>query len=304
MEGGGEHNTDIYPQHHLIKTIMSKKSQDNTSASIGLPQVIWPFLAGLAHLHVVYFAAYKTVFPVLLSQVSGKPTEEFQSELYLLDRAVFIAYMIDLIACYFGAIPFSRCNRSKDIIEHHLPTLLLALPFAIPTWASIGGIEPSLSILDLEVGNEFRDAFIKGCMMASGFAYISSMNEVFMCFQRVEMSLQKAATFADIPQMEHHFFTSRLLIGMELCYKLSFFWGLSILACWGCIMLPYSVFQMHMANDDLAMWQVIFRLATSPIVLRALLFLTFSVVMYPSMGSRCLRRVQQFFAEGKEKKTA
>jgi len=283
---------------------MSKKTQDKPTGSIGLPQVILPFLAGLAHLHVVYFAAFKTVLPIAQAQVSGKPTEEFQSELYSLDRAVFIAYLIDLIACYFRALPFSRCNRARDIIEHHLPTLLLALPFAVPTWASVGSIEPSLPILDLEEGNEMRDMFIKGCMMASGFAYISSMNEVFMCFQRVEMSLQKATTFTDIPQMEHHFFTSRLLIGMELCYKLSFFWGLSILACYGCVMLQYSVFQMHMSNDDLALWQVLFRVITSPMVLRGALFLAFSVVMYPSMGSRCLRKVKQFFAEGQEKKTA
>ncbi|CAJ1949169.1 unnamed protein product [Cylindrotheca closterium] len=280
---------------------MCKKSRDKTTGSIGLPQVILPFLAGLTHLHVVYFAAFKTVLPVLLGDVSRKQTEDFQSELYYLDRAVFIAYFVDLFCCYFKALPFSRCNRSKDIIEHHLPTLLLALPLAVPTWAKMDSIESSLPILSLGEDSEIRDEFIKGCMMASGFAYISSMNEVFMCFQRVEMSLQKAATFADIPQMKHHFFTSRLIIGMELCYKLAFFWGLSILACYGCVKLPYAVYQMHMSNDELALWQVLFKMIISPIVLRALLFLTFSVVMYPSMGKRCLRKVKQFFAEGKEK---
>mmetsp|Transcript_8421 Transcript_8421/g.20260 ORF Transcript_8421/g.20260 Transcript_8421/m.20260 type:complete len:284 (-) Transcript_8421:255-1106(-) len=283
---------------------MCEKTQNKPAASIGLPQVILPFLAGLAHLHVVYFAAFKTVLPILRGEVSGKQTEDFQFELYYLDRAVCIAYLVDLICCFFKALPFSRCNRSKDIIEHHLPTLLLALPFAIPTWAQLDSFEPSLPILSLGEDNELRDEFIKGCMMASGFAYISSMNEVFMCFQRVEMSLQKAAKFTDIPKMKQHYFTSRLIIGMELCYKLAFFWGLSILACWGCVKLPYAVFQMHMSNDDLALWQVLFKMITSPIVLRALLFLTFSVVMYPSMGSRCLRKVKQFFAEGQEKKTA
>ncbi|KAL3941446.1 MAG: hypothetical protein SGBAC_004186 [Bacillariaceae sp.] len=283
---------------------MCKKTQEKSAASIGLLQVILPFLAGLAHLQVVYFAFFKTILPILHGGVAGKQTDVFQFELYALDLAVAIAYMVDLVGCYFGALPFSRCNRSKDIIEHHLPTLLLALPFAIPTWAQMESIESSLPILSLGEDNELRDEFIKGCMMASGFAYISSMNEVFMCFQRVEMSLQKAAKFTDIPQMKHHFFTSRLIIGMELCYKLAFFWGLSILACWGCVKLPYAVYQMHMSNEELALWHVPLKMITSPIVLRALLFLTFSVVMYPSMGSRCLRKVKQFFAEGREKKTA
>ncbi|CAJ1949171.1 unnamed protein product [Cylindrotheca closterium] len=280
---------------------MCEKSRDRTIGSIGLPQVILPFLAGLAHLHVVYFAALKTLLPVVLGDVSRKQTEDFQSELYYLDRAVFIAYIVDLFCCYFKALPFSRCNRSKDIIEHHLPTLLLALPLTVPTWAQMDAIESSLPILSLGEDSEIRDEFIKGCMMASGFAYISSMNEVFMCFQRVEMSLQKAETFADIPQMKYHVFTSRLIIGMELCYKLAFFWGLSILGCWGCVTFPYAVYQMHMSNDELALWQVLFKMITSPIVLTGLLFLIFSVLMYPSMGKRCVRKLKQFLAEGKVK---
>lgn len=245
----------------------------------------------------------KTILPILQDRVSGKSTEDFSMELYSLDRAVFIAYLVDLLSCYFDALPFSRCNRAKDIIEHHLPTLFLALPFAVPTWAGIQSIESSLRILDLEVDDPVRDDFILGIMMASGFAYISSMNEVFMCFQRVEMSLQKAAIFADIPQMKHHFFTSRLVIGMELCYKLAFFWGLSIIACYGCVKVQYAAFQVH-SNDDKALWQVLLIMTKSPIVLRAVLFLSFSVVMYPSMGSRCLRKVKQWLNEGQTKKEA
>lgn len=278
------------------------KGNDTTSTAIGWKQVVLPFLAGLAHLHVVYFAVIETILPIFQGQVSGKTTEDFAMRIYLLDRAVFIAYVVDLIGCFFKALPFSRCNRSKDIIEHHLPTLLMALPFAVPTWAGIGSIEPSLGILELGAESDVRDTFMKGIMMASGFAYISSLNEVFMCFQRVEMSLQGVATFVDIPKMKTRIFTSRLMIGTELCYKLTYFWGLSILACKGCSDVPYAVYQFHASNEGKALWQVIVSLFFSPIVLRALLFLTFSVVMYPSMGKRSLRKIKQLFGEGQVKR--
>jgi hypothetical protein len=278
---------------------MSK--QDTTNPPIGWPQVILPFIAGIAHLQVVYFAAFHNVFPLIRGDVSNRTSQEFMNEVYLLDRAVFIAYMIDLVCCYFKAVPFSRCNSAKDIIEHHLPTLLLALPLDVPIWAGIRRLEPMLSILDLEVGNILRNKLIKGFMMASGFAFVSSMNEVFMCFQRVEMSFQGVAPFRDIPKMKYHFFTSRLIIGTELCYKLAFFWGMSICACKGCVDVPMALYSFY-AADDKPVWRSLMSVLLSPVVLRGALFLAFSVVMYPSMGSRCLRKIKQFFREGQVKK--
>lgn len=275
--------------------------EDSLNPPIGWPQVILPFIAGVAHLHVVFHSAFHNLLPITRGDTANITTEMFMDEAYLLDRAVFIAYVIDLACCYFKAVPFSRCNSPKDIIEHHLPTLLLALPLAVPIWSDIRSLEPSLVILDLKVGDPFRAKAIKGFMMASGFAYISSMNEVFMCFQRVEMSWQGVTAFRDIPKMKNHFFTSRLVVGTELCYKLAFFWGLSIFACKGCVDLPMALYSFHTAIDK-PVWRSLMSVFFSPVVLRGALFLAFSVVMYPSMGARCLRKIKQHFREDQRKK--
>eukprot|EP00980_Cylindrotheca_fusiformis_P030023 scaffold24217_cov113-Cylindrotheca_fusiformis.AAC.2 len=275
--------------------------QETPNSPPGWLQVILPFFAGIAHLHVVYFAAFRNVFPVIRGDFSDRSTDILMNEAYLLDRAVFIAYMIDLACCTFSAIPFSRCNSSKDIIQHHLPTLLLALPLDLPIWNGIRYLEPTLSILDLEIGDPIRNKFIQGCMLGTGFAYISSMNEVFMCFQRVEMSYLGVASFSGIPSMKHHFFTSRLIIGMELCYKLAFFWGMSLFACKGCVDVPTALYTFHKSNGN-PVWSSLLSVLLSPLVLRGALFLAFSVVMYPSMGSRCLRKIKQFTREGREAK--
>lgn len=269
---------------------------------MGWRQVVLPCIAGFAHMNVFYYAAVHNVLPVLRGDAAGSSSEDFQLECYLLDRAIFTAYVIDLLSCYFGAIPFSRCNSSKDIIQHHLPTLLLALPLAIPWWANIQSMESALPILDLDIGSELRKSLVMSYMMASGFAYVSSLNEVFMCFQRVEMSLQGAVSFDEIPNMKMHVFTSRLVIGTELTYKLSFFWGLSICACKGCIDSVLTLYKF--ASEQQSTWKTLTTILTSPVILRALLFLLFSVVMYPSMGARCRKKLKQFYREGEAKKNA
>ena len=99
-----------------------------------------------------------------------------------------------------------------------------------------------LYLFDTQIGSEGRNYFINSYTLASGFAYISSLNEVFMCFQRVEMSLGGITSFRDIPLMKHHFFTSRVAVRAELCYKLCFFWGMSIVACKACCDFDKSLY--------------------------------------------------------------
>ena len=132
------------------------------------------------------------------------------------------------------------CNYSRDIIGHHIPTLM-ALTLAIPLWsnyATLRQFESLTRIIDSTTGDnneqQLRTHFINSCTLGSGFAYISSLNEAFMCFQRVEMSLQNVTSFRDIPNMKKHFFTSKVAVCVELCYKLCFFWGISLFACKAC----------------------------------------------------------------------
>ena len=98
--------------------------------------------------------------------------------------SIFLAYSFDLICCLlFKVIPFSRCNCSRDIVGHHLPTLLLALPLAVPLWsgrACLRAFDPlAFSALDDDAAvNDglLRADFINAYSAASGFAYASLLN--------------------------------------------------------------------------------------------------------------------------------
>lgn len=271
-----------------------------------------PFLAGLLHLKVFYYALQNIIPHFLPEQLlffhntndttaTMLSAQTVMNEWYRLDRAVFIAYMFDLVCCYLKVIPYSRCNSSKDIIIHHIPTLILALPLAIPLWANLVSADPiALSILNGD-DSDIRSRFIDSFSIASGFAYISSLNDVTMCFQRAEMILAGVPTFRDIPMMKSHLFTSRGVIGFELVYKLCFFWGMSILACKACCEFDKSMYDAIISPEDYdePMWKTIMSIYSSPAVLRGALFRVFSVVMYPSMGARCFKKIKQFLKEGK-----
>jgi len=289
------------------------KPSSKPSSSSGWFQIIMPFVAGLFHLQVFYYAVVHCIIPRFLphfmffnnkndTSTASLSTDTFINECYLLDRAIFIAYMFDLVCCYLNIIPFSRCNSSRDIIGHHIPTLVLALPLAVPIWANLRTVDPIVcTVMDdayhhPEIRNRFFDAYI----IASGFAYISSLNEVIMCFQRVEMSLAGITHFKDINTMKRHLFTSRGVIGFELFYKMSFFWGMSILACKACCDADKSIYDAITApaDYDQPIWKTFVTIYSSPAILRGVLFRAFSVVMYPSMGARCFKKIQQFLKEG------
>lgn len=287
---------------------MNSMNKSNDNALEALPprwkSTILPLIAGFLHLSVFYYAA-QSILLAVGSGASEITNEEFRRECFLLDKAIFVAYTFDLICCYVRVIPFSRCRCSKDIVGHHIPTLLLALPLAVPLWGNQRGFEStSSSILDFGVGNEQRNHFVSAYMAASGFAYISSLNEVFMCFQRVEMSLQSVDSFNDISSMKKHFFTSRFAVYSELCYKLSFFWGSSIIACKACCDFDktlYDFITAPLAYDE-PIWKTMLTIYSSPAVLRGALFRAFSIVMYPSMGKRCLKKIKQLHQEGRAMK--
>ena len=279
--------------------------------------ILLPLIAGFLHLQVFYYAS-TAVYRSFINPDSNTTTtittssEQFRNDCYLLDRAIFLAYMFDLLCCYLKVIPFSRCNTSKDIIGHHVPTLLLALPLAIPLWSSgsgSGGSDnidwcsslevTSCAILDsneatataTEATLAIRQYFITSYTMASGFAYISSLNEVFMCFQRVEMSLNGIPYFWDIPKYQYSYpklFTSRLVIGIELWYKFIFFWFMSLVACKACCDFDKSLYDYiatiasndgeQQEQQEQSIWKILLIIYTSPAVLRGALFRAFSVV--------------------------
>ena len=185
----------------------------------------------------------------------------------------------------------------------------MALPLAIPLlwsdhWPTLRQFEStSFSILDgsntaISANNEqLRTHFINSYTLASGFAYISSLNEVFMCFQRVEMSLQGVQSFRDIPHMKTHIFTSKLAVFVELTYKLCFFWGISLFACKACCDFDKSLYdsliaQQQQQHDYVSTWKTLLKVYSSPAVLRGALFRAFSIVMYPSMGLRCYKKIK------------
>ena len=313
------------PKHHIMvikirKAAVAGRPHTNkaiepaTTATKSLLHLLLPLIAGLFHLQVFYYAAFRYIIPRFLPQehnlisyarTTALSSHEFMNECYLLDRAIFIAYMFDLLCCYLNIIPFSRCNSSRDIIGHHVPTLLLALPLAIPLWANRRDIDPAVFfILEDERVAEIRNRFMDAYILASGFAYISSLNEVIMCFQRVEMSLGGITNFNDTPLMKkkrmHLFFTSRVVVGFELCYKLCFFWGISIVAFKACFDADKCLFDAITSpvTYDEPMWKTLITIYSSPAILRGALFRAFSIVMYPSMGFRCLKKIKQYLMAG------
>ncbi|KAL7543815.1 hypothetical protein ACHAWF_011481 [Thalassiosira exigua] len=269
--------------------------------------VVLPLVAGLLHLQVFYHAALCVHRSFVTSSASESTSDEFRRACFLFDRAIFLAYAFDIFCCRCEVIPFSRCTRSSDIVDHHVPTLALALPLAVPLWGNCGRFEAtSSSILDLTVGSERRNRFINAYTAASGFAYVSSLNEVLMCLQRVEMSLGGARSFRDVPSLRRRFFTSRCAVGAELGYKLCFFWGMSILACKACCDFDRALYDAVVAPAayDGSVWRTLATVYSSPAALRGALFRAFSMVMYPSMGMRCYKKIRQFRREGREAKSA
>ena len=286
--------------------------------------ILLPLIAGILHARVFYHAVFGCILRGDHDHGQdhehdhgggGTTSEEFRRTCFLLDSSIFLAYSFDLICCLlFKVIPFSRCNCSRDIVGHHLPTLLLALPLAVPLWsgrACLRAFDPlAFSALDDDAAvNDGlpRADFINAYSAASGFAYASSLNEVFMCIQRVEMSLAGVASFRDVPSIgKRRFFTSTLLLGAELCYKLAFFWGMSIIACKACCDFDRAVYGYSLASSTAAgiegstssTWTTLLAVYSSPAVLRGALFRAFSVVMYPSMGMRCLKKIMQLRREG------
>ena len=98
----------------------SSSSTNHMMASVSKSPVLpkWqsitlPLIAGLLHLQVFYYAAVHCLLRVGSS--NDITSDEFRNECFLLDRAIFLAYVFDLLCCWFKVIPFSR---TYNIICH------------------------------------------------------------------------------------------------------------------------------------------------------------------------------------------
>ena len=119
------------------------------------------------------------------------------------------------------------------------------------------------------------------------------------------MSLAGVSSFRDVHTMGHRrFLTSRMGLCAELCYKLVFFWGMSLIACKACFDFDSAVYDYYhtstttTSETSASRWNAILAVCSSPAVLRGALFRAFAVVMYPSMGMRCLKKIGQLRREG------
>ena len=228
-----------------IDTMNIKSSKVMSPASTGWLSVLLPIVAGLIHVRVFYLSVFHCILPAHdTAATSAMSTEAFLTVNYEVDATIFAAYAADLLCCLLGVRPFSRVRNARDIVGHHLPTILLALPLAAPLWMNLRSVErTALGNLDANGGDECRTAYITAYLLSTGYAYSSSLNEVVMCFQRAEMSLQGTVEFNDIKSMRNRFFTSDAAIYLELAYKVLYFWGISILGCKNCCSIDVAMFK-------------------------------------------------------------
>lgn len=284
--------------------VSSEKALNDTfvSKTLTMKHVLLPIIAAALHMHVFYHALVTMLF-TSLSHTTKTPSSVLYQNSFLLERAVFLAYTFDLISCYiFHVIPFSRCDKAKDIASHHLPILLALVPLGVTLWSeSFQSWDPLLQNI-LNYHTDFgilRLGVLIGLSRSVGWGYISSFNEVIMCLQRAEMSLQGCTKFRNelLEGMKFRCFTSRPFIGLELYFKCGIF---CMFGCFG--------FQACCSLDKVAYYYLvetgssnIFKsMISSPMFIRAIIYRMFVLIMYPSMGLRTIKKIKQFHANTAE----
>jgi len=154
-------------------------------------------------------------------------------------------------------------------------------------------------------------------MRASGLGFLSSLNEVFMCFQRVEMNLYGIEHFRDIPsllpnppngkkqQQPRLVFASRFVIGLELYFKFAIFciipfFSFKALCDMDISSISFLTGEAATAAAEAtdyslaAMFLLLASLLSSPNCIRGGIFRIFMLTMYPSMGKRTLKKIEQY----------
>ena len=281
--------------------IMCKPSEiDSKRGKFTYISVLLPIFAGILHLRVFFVSLF-----TLASSSTPISTDIMREKAMALDIAVFFAYNFDLICCYvFKNIPFSRCNSSGEIAGHHLPILVALLPLSMPMYLpSLSHINPLVTnILQYNKdGGTLREGLIDGNFRANGWGFLSSFNEVCMCFQRAEMNLQGVKTFREIKssKMKIKIFSSRLMVGVELYFKLCIFFVFSIFAFRACCGLDMVMYQyLTEVHENMTLLQKISNIGVCPLFIRSTIYRIFLLVMYPTMGLRTAKKIRTFHREG------
>ena len=99
------------PSLLFLTQLIMMASNNTTKSPPQLPKwqsITLPLIAGLLHLQVFYYAAVHCLLRVRQQSSNDISSDEFRHECFLLDRAIFLAYVFDLLCCWFKVIPFSR----------------------------------------------------------------------------------------------------------------------------------------------------------------------------------------------------
>jgi hypothetical protein len=285
----------IQDRSTVVKAPLSAKLEPKKRSIIA---IVSPLIAALLHLHVFYYAAFK----LLAEPIGVNGIGLFTERAFGIDKAVFMAYAFDIFCCYvLKVVPFSRCHLAKDIADHHLPIILVILPLGIPLWAN--NFDPIMnSLLRADNGEKeiaWSIAAINAIRCILGLGFLSSLNEVIMCFQRVEMTINGIDSFSHTSQIKNKVMTGRLMIGIELYFKVAVFCFFSIAGFKVCCDLDkvYYSYYMH-TNEGASFWNALSAIFTSTTIWRTILFRLFLVSMYPFMGLRTIRKVIKFHEEG------
>ena len=110
----GSTSTTLFASDTSLAIFLTQQimmASNNTTKSPQLPKwqsITLPLIAGLLHLQVFYYAAVHCLLRVRQQSSNDISSDEFRNECFLLDRAIFLAYVFDLLCCWFKVIPFSR----------------------------------------------------------------------------------------------------------------------------------------------------------------------------------------------------
>lgn len=262
--------------------------------------LLLPLVAGIFHLQVFYYAVTLLMTPFDANSIDNQTLFKL---FFDMDSAVFRAYIYDLASSYvFGLIPFSRCQSSMEIAQHHLPIIFLILPLGVPLWAELKNVDPIVhGILDTDNRNKLlRFAAIEGLRKAQCWGFISSLNESIMCFQRVEMMKNGIQSFKHISQISKgcKVMTSRLMIGIELYFKLSIFTLFSACSFYACYELDRTWYLYHMhlfgGRENSLFLGLLSSFSRSSIMLRLIIYRLFMLAMYPRMAIKTIDKIKRF----------
>ena len=271
-----------------------------------ITSIILPLIAGLLHFNVFFQSLFKFI---AVSLEDYDDNELLLQMAYNLEKSVVFAYIFDLVCIYcFNVVPFSRCSKGAEIAMHHFPILTLIIPLGIPLHQKMTKIDPTFheifgTVGSVGVDNAMRLQMINALLKALGLGFMSSLNEFIMCLQRSEMNVLGITAFQNIAYYKgRQIMTSRLVIGLELYFKLVIFWIFPLISCFVYSRVDKIFYDYHMGkNPNSNILNIFMSLCSSVTLLRLLVHRMFMFCLYPKMGLRTFKKIMTFHEEGAKK---